>query len=295
MVDHVFGDRRKQPQPREADYQPEREVQPEIFAAREARSCKHPQALGACDEPRAISLEPPPTEHEPHDQGDEQRPRQTGLTHVMLEPRQIAAEHVAQRANNPGPTHRAERIVEHETAVRHPCRSREHGGPGAQQRDEAADEDGRGAVPPKEVTRTLEVGFVEVKEAPISPHQRYAALTPDPITAVVADHGRSHGGCHDSIDREMSQRREGGRRPQGGLAWEREPETLEADQEEENDVAVGCNEPRYGLLHTATLVTCKFFAQRGCNPGAKRSIYDLGQVFLGAQDLEHHLDRRTGP
>src|SRR5438552_233452 len=192
----------------------------------------------------------------------------------------MAAEHVAKRADNPGPTHRAERIVKHETTVRHPCRSREHGCPGAQQRDEAADEDGRGAMPPKEVTRALEVCFVEVKETPIPPHQRYAGLTPDPITAVVADHGRSDGGRHDSIDREMSQRREGGRRDQGGLAREREPETLEADQEEENDVAVGCNEPRYGLLHTATLVTWKFFVQRGCNPGAKRSIYDLGSVAL---------------
>src|SRR2546429_2331733 len=142
----------------------------------------------------------------------------------MLEPRQITAEHVAERADSPGPTRRAERIVEHETAVRHPRRSREDGGPGAQQRDEAANEDGRGAVPPKEVTRALEVGFVEVKEAPISPHQRYAALTPDPITAVVADHGRSDGGRHDSIDREMSQRREGGRRDQGSLARERRSE-----------------------------------------------------------------------
>src|SRR5438105_2503122 len=116
------------------------------------------------------------------------------------------------RADNPGTAPRAERIVEHETAVRHPCRSREHGCPGAQQRDEAANEDGRRAVPPKEVTRALEMRFVEVKEAPIAPHQRYAALTPDPITAVVADHGRSDGGRHDAVDREMSQRREGGRR-----------------------------------------------------------------------------------
>src|SRR2546429_8878433 len=81
----------------------------------------------------------------------------------MLEPRQITAEHVAERADSPGPTRRAERIVEHETAVRHPRRSREDGGPGAQQRDEAANEDGRGAVPPKEVTRALEVRFVEVR------------------------------------------------------------------------------------------------------------------------------------
>src|SRR5437773_6548118 len=171
----------------------------------------------------------------------------------MLEPRQITAEHVAERADSPGPTHRAERIVEHETAVRHPCRSRKHGCPGAQQRDEAANEDGRGAVPPKEVTRALEVGFVQVKEAPISPHQRYAAVTPDPITAVVADHGCGDGGRHDSINREMSQRGEGSRRDQSGLALERESEALEADQEKQYDVAVGSNEPGYSPLHGANL------------------------------------------
>src|SRR5256885_8435041 len=87
----------------------------------------------------------------------------------------------------------------------------------------------------------------------IAPHQRYPALPPNQIAAVVADHGRSDGGRHDSIDREMSQRREGGRRDQGSLAREREPEALEADQEEENDVAVGGNEPRYRTLHRANL------------------------------------------
>src|SRR5207244_10434928 len=135
------------------------------------------------DEARAISLEPAPPERESPDQRNEQDAGQAGLTHVMLEPRQITAEHVAECTDSPGPTHRAERIVEHETAVRHPCRSREHGGPGAQQRDEAANEDGRGAVPCKEMTRALEVGFVEVKETPRAPHQRDAACSPDPVAA----------------------------------------------------------------------------------------------------------------
>src|SRR3989441_5312124 len=187
----------------------------------------------------------------------------------MLEPREIAAEHVAERANNPGPTHRAERIVEHETAVRHPRRSREDGGPGAQQRDEAADENGRGAVPCKEMTRALEVVFLWVQKAPIAPHHRDAACSPNPVAAVVADHGRSDGGRHDSVDREMSQRGEGGRRDQSGLAREGESEALEADQEEEYDVAVGSNQPGYSSLHGATLVICEFFAQRGCDPGAE--------------------------
>jgi len=78
-------------------------------------------------------------------------------------------------------------------------------------------------VPPKEVTRALEVRFVEVRKRPIAPHQRDAARSPDPVAAVVADHSRSHGGRHDAVDREMSQRREGGRRDQGSLAREREP------------------------------------------------------------------------
>src|SRR5207245_11358230 len=149
---------------------------------------------------------------------------------------------VAKIANSNGPTHRAERIVEHETAVRHPCCSREHGGPGAQQRDEAADENGRGAVPCKEMTRALEVGFVEVQEAPIAPHQRDAACSADPVAAVVADHSRSDGGRHDSVDREMSQRGEGGRRDQSGLARERKSEALEADEKKESEVAVGSSQ-----------------------------------------------------
>src|SRR6266852_3991197 len=70
MVDDVFRHSGKHPQSCEADYQPEREVQPQILAAREARGCKHLQVLGACDEARAISLEPAPPEHERHDKGD---------------------------------------------------------------------------------------------------------------------------------------------------------------------------------------------------------------------------------
>src|SRR5256886_17622244 len=122
----------------------------------------------------------------------------------------------------------------------------------------SADENGRGPMALEVVTRALEVRFVEAQEAPVATHQGDAALTPDPIAAVVADHGRSDGDRHDSIDREMSQRREGGRRDQGGLAREREPEALETDQEEENDVAVGCHQPRYRRLHSATLFTCRF-------------------------------------
>src|SRR5256885_5471619 len=139
-MDHVFGDRRKQPQPSEARCQPDREVQPQVFAAGEARGCKHPQVLGACDEARAISLEPAPPEPEPCHQGDEKRRCQAGLTYVMLEPREITAEQVAERAKSHGPTHCAEGVIEHEAAVRHASRSRKHGSPGAQQRDEAADE-----------------------------------------------------------------------------------------------------------------------------------------------------------
>jgi len=108
-------------------------------------------------------------------------------------------------------------------------------------------------VPFKEAAGALEMRFVEVNEAPIAPQQRDAACAPDPVATVVANDRRGDRGCHDRIDREMSARGESGRRDQGCLARERDPEALEAHQEKENDVAVGGNEPRYSPLHRANL------------------------------------------
>src|SRR5438309_4874815 len=117
--------------------------------------------------------------------------------------------------------------------------------------DEAADEDRLRAVPLKKDPCALQVRLVEMHEAPIAPHQRGAACPPHPIAAVVANDGRGDRGRHDCVDREVPQRGPGGCRDQRCLAWERDPEALQADQEEENDVAVGCNEPGYSLLHAA--------------------------------------------
>jgi len=55
-------------------------------------------------------------------------------------------------------------------------RSGEHRGPGAQQRDEAADEDRLAAVPLKEGMGSRQMRFVEVNDAPTAPHQREAAF-----------------------------------------------------------------------------------------------------------------------
>src|SRR2546430_9388617 len=56
----------------------------------------------------------------------------------------------------------------------------------------SADENGRGPMALEVVTRALEVRVVEAQEAPVATHQGDAALTPDPIAAVVADRSEEH-------------------------------------------------------------------------------------------------------
>ena len=92
MVDDVFRDAGKDPQPSETDSQPDREVEPEIFAARKPRGHEGPRVrvallealergpgeeplphgLCAVGEPGAVPLKPAPPEHQPHDESDEQ-------------------------------------------------------------------------------------------------------------------------------------------------------------------------------------------------------------------------------
>src|ERR1700694_4562953 len=123
MMDDVFGDPAEEPQAREADGEPHREVEPEILAARKAggheppcpwitradpleprrREDTLPDALHARDQPGAVPFEPAPAEDEPDQEGDEERPGQARLTDVVLELRQIAAEQVTERAKDHGP------------------------------------------------------------------------------------------------------------------------------------------------------------------------------------------------
>src|SRR2546422_5269853 len=153
MVDDVLRDRAKEPQAREANCEPNREMEPQVFAPRKARGHKRPRVRvahlellqrglgkdllprGLCtlDEPGAVPLKPAPPERKSHDQRNEQDAGQAGLTYVMLEPRQITAEHVAERSNDHGPARCAQRVIEHEGAVRHACRPCKHGSPGTQQ------------------------------------------------------------------------------------------------------------------------------------------------------------------
>src|SRR5467141_779486 len=225
MTDDVFGNAPEQPQPREADDEADRQVESQVLAAGEARGRERPRGgkarlesldpgpaeaplpdeLGALDEPGTVPLEPAPPEHESDHQSDEQCGGEAGLPDVALELRQVAAECVAEGAEDHRPTHSAQGVVEHEGAVRHAGRPREHGGPGAQQRDEAAEEDGLGAVPLEEGVRALEMRLVESDEAPIASHQRDAAAAPDPVAAVVAEDGRGDGRRYHPVDREMSQ------------------------------------------------------------------------------------------
>src|SRR3989442_4433097 len=298
MVDDVLRDAGKDPQPREANGQPNREVEPEVFAARKPRGHEGPRMRIALlealergpgeeplphrpctlDEPGAVPLKPAPPERQPHDESDEQRARQAGLTDVVLELRQVATEHEAERAEDHGPANPAQGVIEHEGAVRHARRPREHGDPGAQQRDEAADEDRLGTVPLKKAARAFEVRFVEVNAAPIAPHQRDAALPPDPIAAVVADDGRGDRGRHDRVDREVPQGGQGGCREQGRLARERDPEAFQGDQEKQNDVAVGCNQARYRLKHGVARYLASWGGRTATNPRYSSRSYTIFRV-----------------
>src|SRR5207245_8437271 len=124
---------------RSDDYEPERSVEHLLIAAREPCSdyrpgaripilelleprCREdalPDELGTLDQPIAVRRKPAPPERESHGQSNEQDAGQAGLTNVVLELRQVAAEHVAEGANDHGPAHGAERVIEHEGAVRH--------------------------------------------------------------------------------------------------------------------------------------------------------------------------------
>src|SRR6266849_903228 len=157
MMDDVFRDAPEEPQPREANEEANRQMQPQVFTARKA--CGHerpsawkarlesleagppegplPQELGAFDERSAVPLKPAPPEHECDDQSDEERSGEAGLSDIVLELRQVAAEDVAKGAKDYGPAYPPQGVIEHEGAVGHAGRSCEHRGPGAQQRDEA--------------------------------------------------------------------------------------------------------------------------------------------------------------
>src|SRR2546426_3919784 len=92
MVDDVFRDPTKQPQPRNADDEPDGEVEPEVLPARKPSGDERPGAriaylelleprcredplpdeLGTLDQPGAVPRKPAPPEREPHDQSNEQ-------------------------------------------------------------------------------------------------------------------------------------------------------------------------------------------------------------------------------
>src|SRR3989442_11916101 len=89
VVEDVFRDPAKQPQPRDADDEPDGEVEPQVLPAR--KPCGHerpglriphfelleprcgedtlPDELGALDEPGTVRLKPAPPDREPYDQG----------------------------------------------------------------------------------------------------------------------------------------------------------------------------------------------------------------------------------
>src|SRR3989441_6415931 len=100
VVKAAFRDPANQPQPRQADEEPDGEVEPQVL-----RACKPggherpgtriaypelleprcredalPDELGTLDQPIAVRRKPAPPERESHDQSDEQDAGQAGLT-----------------------------------------------------------------------------------------------------------------------------------------------------------------------------------------------------------------------
>src|SRR5437867_8219198 len=93
-------------------------------AAPRCREDALPTELRTLDRPGAVRLKPAPPERESHAQSNEQDAGQAGLTNVVLELRQIAAEHVAEGGNEHGPAHGAECVIEHKGPIRHMGHSR---------------------------------------------------------------------------------------------------------------------------------------------------------------------------
>src|SRR5690348_10725448 len=99
----------------------------------------------------------------------------------MLEARQVAPEHVTQRAEQRGPHDPAERVVQREDGVPHVRDAGERGCPAPQQRDEPAEEDRLRAVTFEESACPLELRLRETDVAPVAADEGESAPSSDPV------------------------------------------------------------------------------------------------------------------
>src|SRR5207245_6115480 len=142
-----------------------------------------------------------------------------------------------------------------------------------QHRQESADEDRLSAVAVKERPDALERRLIEPDDAPVASHQREAALATDPVAGVVAEDRTGGGRGDDTADVEPAERRERGCRDEDGLGWERDAKALEANDDEEEDVAVRGDEVAERPLHS--------LAHKHCMMGLSTWLRHLQQVVAG--------------
>ena len=113
----------------------------------------------------------------------------------------------------------------------------------AQHRDEAAEEDDLAAVPEEQILADLQSPLVEPHIVAEPVDERKAELSPDPIAAIVAEDRPGRRGADDAVEVELPLAGQDRRRDQHRFARHRNAGALQADDDENCEIAVGCEIP----------------------------------------------------
>src|SRR3954468_6293284 len=199
---------------------------------------------------------------------------------------------VAEEPEDRGPHDAARGVPCEEALPLHLPDAGEERGIGAQDGDEAAEEDDLAAVPLEHVARDLQVALVDAQLGPVADEQPVAALAADRVADVVADHGARDRRRDHVLDQEVP----GRARVDGGghehrLARGGDAEALDGDDREHGEVAevreevvdYGCEDRRHGRLawHALGRRSC-----RGARTArAARVLEQLPGVDLGRHVL----------
>ena len=186
----------------------------------------------------AVSLEPAPRVDDAHDERDEYRRDQAHAPDIAHEPRQVAAEHVADRTERDDPHDAARRVVDRERAQRHPDDPREDAGEAAHERDESPEEDRLAAVSREHrfgarhpLRREHDPLAVPVDERPALSHA-------EPVARVTAGDRSDAPRDDDGEDRKRSPPRESGRRHERRFPGRRHAGRLQKEKHGDHHEAV---------------------------------------------------------
>src|SRR5438445_12376337 len=160
-----------------------------------------------------------------HDQNAE-----AGARYVRLQQRQVVAEIIPEPAEDDRPDHAANRVVRHELGGRHAGCAGDYGRPGAQNRDEASEENRLGAVLLETRVGAIDVGLPNSDVAAVVGDQRQTALDPNPVAKYAADDSGGRGKGDDDVNGDMTERRVGGGRYQRDLPWKGNADAFQQDQ-----------------------------------------------------------------